>query len=165
MRALVADRDSTSRRAIVAALRCAGYLTHVTTGATRALKAVRRVRPDVVVVDPADEETVTQLRSLTDSPIIVVAAPCDSWGKVAALDAGADDYLAKPVDPAELLARVRAALRRARPPAASRAPIVTPDFTVELDDRRWFRSDSSEVRLTPTEWRLVEVLTERAATS
>ncbi len=84
--------------------------------------------------------------------------------KVSALDAGADDYVTKPFGMDELMARLRAALRRATP--AEEAPVVeTPDFTIDLEAKRVLRADGTgpdedvvEVRLTPTEWHLVEVL-------
>ncbi len=76
--------------------------------------------------------------------------------KVAALDAGADDYVTKPFGMDELLARLRAALRRAAP-AGESANIVTPDFTVDLAAKR-VTSAQGEVRLTPTEWEIVEIL-------
>jgi len=76
--------------------------------------------------------------------------------KVAALDAGADDYVTKPFGMDELLARVRAALRRTAP-AEEEAVVVTPDFTIDLAAKKT-RRDGEEVRLTPTEWHIVEVL-------
>jgi two-component system KDP operon response regulator KdpE len=77
--------------------------------------------------------------------------------KVAALDAGADDYVTKPFGMDELLARLRAALRRAAPAGKEEATVTTRDFTVDLTAKRVAR-DSKEVRLTPTEWEIVEIL-------
>jgi two-component system KDP operon response regulator KdpE len=115
------------------------------------------------VVDPSgDIDAVADLRALTDIPIIVVSSSDEEWAKVAALDAGADDYITKPYGIEEMLARVRVVLRRCaryQPPDA--LPITTPDFTVDVADRRWLRSDGTEVRLTPTEWRLIEMLVRR----
>jgi len=161
-RVLVADGDGASRRAVVAALRFAGYSTNAVPEPRRAARAVRRLRPDVVIIDPASDDGVSELRAITNAPIIVIAPSGDAWGTVSALDAGADDYMAKPLNPEELLARIRLALRRAGPAVARRSPVSTRDFTVNVDDRRWFRADGSEVGLTPTEWRIVEVLIERA---
>ena len=89
-------------------------------------------------------------------PIIVLSVREGERDKVAALDAGADDYVTKPFGMDELLARLRAALRRARP-AAEEAVIETPDFSVDLVARRVTVGDA-EVHLTPTEWGILEVL-------
>ena len=89
-------------------------------------------------------------------PVIVLSARHDSDDKVEALDAGADDYVTKPFGMDELLARLRAAVRRSaadQPPA----PVVTAAFTVDLAATQ-VRRDGEEVRLTPTEWRLLEAL-------
>ena len=96
------------------------------------------------------------LRGWTRVPIIVLSVREREADKVAALDAGADDYVTKPFGMDELLARLRAALRRAAP-AEEEAVVETPDFTVDLTDKRVIR-DGNEVRLTPTEWQIVEVL-------
>jgi two-component system, OmpR family, KDP operon response regulator KdpE len=76
---------------------------------------------------------------------------------VAALDAGADDYVTKPFGMDELLARLRAAVRRSAGPAADEPVVTTPDFTVDLAAKRVIR-DGADVRLTPTEWQLLEIL-------
>jgi two-component system, OmpR family, KDP operon response regulator KdpE len=159
---VVADADGASRRGVTAALRFGGHTVHAVRETARAASAVRRIRPDAVIVNPVGAAaTVVELRCVTDAPIIVVATSGDPSDKVSALDAGADDYLVAPVDPDELLARLRVALRHHGRDGAERAPIVTPDFVAHLADRRWFLTDGSEVRLTPMEWRLVEVLAER----
>ena len=94
-------------------------------------------------------------------PILILSARDDRGNKVAALDAGADDYVTKPFDMEELLARLRAALRRGAV-AAEEAPIVeTDDFTVDLQAKR-VTSPAGEIRLTPTEWHLVETLVRNA---
>jgi two-component system, OmpR family, KDP operon response regulator KdpE len=103
-------------------------------------------------------EVIKGVRGWTATPIIVLSA----WGqenqKVAALDAGADDYVTKPFGMDELLARLRAAVRRGAPSAAQARPVVaTEHFTVDLSAKRVTR-DGSDVRLTPTEWQLLEVL-------
>ncbi len=160
---VVADRDGASRRAIASALRSAGYEVEAVREPSRTFQAVRRLRPVAVIVDPSGAEGVlAQLRCVSDAPVIVIAASNDSWEKVSALDAGADDYLAKPLALEELLARVRVALRRAKAAAPDQRPVMTDDFTIHIGDRRWLRPDGTEVKLTPTEWRLVEVLVDRA---
>ena len=96
------------------------------------------------------------LRGWTQVPIVVLSVREGERDKVAALDAGADDYVTKPFGMDELLARLRASLRRATP-SGDEAQIVTPDFTVDLAAKRVVRGDA-EVRLTPTEWEIVEIL-------
>jgi two-component system KDP operon response regulator KdpE len=96
------------------------------------------------------------LRGWTHVPILVLSVREAERDKVAALDAGADDYVTKPFGMDELLARLRAALRRAAP-ADEAAEVVTPDFTVDLAAKRVLRG-SQEVRLTPTEWEILEIL-------
>jgi two-component system KDP operon response regulator KdpE len=89
-------------------------------------------------------------------PIIVLSVRESERDKVAALDAGADDYVTKPFGMDELLARLRAALRRARP-AAEEPVITTPDFSIDLAAKRVARG-GQEIHLTPTEWGILEVL-------
>ena len=100
------------------------------------------------------------LRGWTSVPIIVLSVREGEGDKVAALDAGADDYVTKPFGMDELLARLRAALRRAAP-AEEEAVVETADFTVDLAAKR-VRGADGEVRLTPTEWHVVEVLVRNA---
>ena len=101
-------------------------------------------------------EVIHGVRGWTATPIIVLSV----WGaehqKVAALDAGADDYVTKPFGMDELLARLRAAVRRASPSPTSPS-WQHPDFTVDLAAKRVTR-DGADVRLTPTEWQLLEIL-------
>jgi two-component system KDP operon response regulator KdpE len=112
---------------------------------------------DLGLPDMDGTEVIHGVRGWTSIPIIVLSA----WGqenqKVAALDAGADDYVTKPFGMDELLARLRAAVRRAAP--APEAPVVaTADFTVDLAAKQVVRPDGSAVRLTPTEWQVLEIL-------
>jgi two-component system KDP operon response regulator KdpE len=101
------------------------------------------------------------LRGWTQTPIIVLSARGGEADKVLALDAGADDYVTKPFGMDELLARLRAALRRGTP--AESLPVVsTPAFTVDLAAKTVERPDGSTVRLTPTEWHVLEVLVRNA---
>ncbi len=101
-------------------------------------------------------EVIRGLRGWSTVPIVVLSVRDGERDKVAALDAGADDYVTKPFGMDELMARLRAALRRATP-AAEEPVVETPDFTIDLAAKRVHR-DGAEVRLTPTEWHLVEVL-------
>jgi two-component system KDP operon response regulator KdpE len=103
---------------------------------------------------------VRSLRGWTDTPIILAAREAQA-DKVAALDAGADDYLTKPFGMDELMARLRAALRRTGSSVAEPV-IATPDFSVDLNAKR-VTTSAGEVRLTPTEWHLMDVLVRNAA--
>jgi len=159
---LVVDPDRAVRRSVGAALRDRGYGVEVVRQLSGVAGAVRRHRPDVVIIDPTSggaEVVLRRLHGLTDAPIIVLAPSDDAWDKIAALDAGADDYVSKPFNVEEVLARLRVALRRS-PIGADPGPppIVTTSFTVDVDDRRWLGQDGVEVRLTPVEWRIVEIL-------
>ncbi len=100
------------------------------------------------------------LRGWSRVPIIVLSVRESEAAKVAALETGADDYVTKPFGMDELVARLRAAIRRAAP-AEETAVVETPDFTIDLAAKRVSR-DGDEVRLTPTEWHLVEVLVRNA---
>jgi two-component system KDP operon response regulator KdpE len=114
----------------------------------------------VVVTDLLDVETrdaVDEIRARTDVPILVVSRNAEESDKVRVLDAGADDYLIQPYGIEEMLARLRASLRRFER-ASDDAPIVTDDFTAYVHDRRLVATDGSEPRLTATEWKLLEVL-------
>jgi two-component system KDP operon response regulator KdpE len=101
------------------------------------------------------------LRGWTSVPIVILSARDDRANKVAALDAGADDYVTKPFDMEELLARLRAALRRSSTGAAEEPIVETDDFTVDLGAKR-VTAAAGEIRLTPTEWHLVETLVRNA---
>ena len=97
------------------------------------------------------------LRGWTSIPIIVLSARDGQAAKVEALDAGADDYVTKPFGMDELLARIRAALRRAAPEPGA-AVVRTADFTIDLAAKRLTTTAAGDVRLTPTEWHMLEVL-------
>jgi two-component system KDP operon response regulator KdpE len=135
----------------------------VTTAAdgTSGLAAMARDRPDVLILDLGlpdmdGTEVIRGVRGWTSTPIIVLSAWGQESQKVAALDAGADDYVTKPFGMDELLARLRAAVRRAAP--AADAPVVTTEhFTIDLSAKRVTLGES-DVRLTPTEWQILEVL-------
>jgi two-component system KDP operon response regulator KdpE len=127
-----------------------------------AVEYLRTQRPDVVLLDlglPGVDgiDVIHGLRGWTSVPIVVLSARDAEQIKVAALDAGADDYVTKPFSINELLARLRASLRRHR--AAPDDPEVeTAHFTIDFVARRVIQSDSTVVHLTPTEWQIVEQL-------
>jgi len=158
---LIFDTDPLSRRRTISAMRYGGFEAKIAHTGQEAHRLLRRNRYAGVIVDPGTggdaPSLIEELRAQTDAPIIAISASDDQQYKVALLDGGADDYVIRPFDPEELLARLRAVLRRVATIEETR-PIVTADFTMHLADRRLFRSDETEVVLSPTEWKLVEVL-------
>jgi two-component system, OmpR family, KDP operon response regulator KdpE len=160
-RVLVVDDEPQIRRALGINLRARGYDVDLAPDGENALDVAARNHPDVVVLDlglPGIDgvDVIRGLRGWSQVPIVVLSVRDAEGDKVAALDAGADDYVTKPFGMDELLARLRAALRRTAP--AEEEPLVeTTDFTIDLAGKK-VRRDGDEVRLTPTEWHLVEVL-------
>jgi two-component system KDP operon response regulator KdpE len=159
----VVDDEPQILRAVGTNLRARGYDVDLAATGEDALQLAAANHPDLVVVDlglPGIDgvEVVRSLRGWSSVPIVILSAREAEAVKVAALDAGADDYVTKPFGMDELLARVRAALRRATP--IDEAPVVvTEAFSVDLAAKRVTRGrDGGEVRLTPTEWHVVEVL-------
>jgi two-component system KDP operon response regulator KdpE len=160
-RVLVVDDEPQILRALGINLRARGYDVDLAPDGERALDMAARNHPDVVVLDlglPGIDgvDVIRGLRGWSQVPIVVLSVRDAEHDKVAALDAGADDYVTKPFGMDELLARLRAALRRTAP-AEEEALIETNDFTIDLAAKK-VRRDGEEVRLTPTEWHLVEVL-------
>jgi two-component system KDP operon response regulator KdpE len=160
-RVLVVDDEPQIRRALGINLRARGYDVDLAESGEQGLDLAARHHPDVVVLDlglPGMDgvEVIQGLRGWSRVPVIVLSVRDAEAAKVAALDAGADDFVTKPFGMDELLARLRAALRRATP-AEEEAVVETPDFTIDLAAKRVTRA-GEEVRLTPTEWHLVEVL-------
>jgi two-component system, OmpR family, KDP operon response regulator KdpE len=160
-RVLVVDDESPLLRALGTNLRARGYQVDLAPTGEEALQLAARHRPDAVILDLGlpgitGIEVIEGLRGWTAVPVIILSARGAEHDKVAALDAGADDYVTKPFGMDELLARLRAALRR-NAPAPESAVIETPDFTVDLAAKR-VTGPEGEVRLTPTEWGLVELL-------
>ena len=160
-RILCIEDEPTLLRTLGANLRARGYDIDLATSGEIGLEVAAAKRPDIVIVDLglpkiSGLEVIRSLRHWTRVPIIVLSARDTEFDKVGALDAGADDYVSKPFGMGELLARIRAALRRVTP--TDESPIVqTSHFTVDLVARR-VTGTSGEVKLTPIEWNLVEVL-------
>ena len=158
---LVVDDDPYLLRALRITLRAHGYDVTAASDGRSALLAAARIPPALIVLDLGlpdmdGTEVLAKLRSWTQAPVLVLSARHGSDDKVQALDAGADDYITKPFGLDELLARLRALLRRSADP--EHEPVVTTDaFTVDLGKRRVTR-DGEDVRLTPTEWKMLEVL-------
>jgi two-component system, OmpR family, KDP operon response regulator KdpE len=164
-RVLVVDDEPPILRALGTNLRARGYAVDLAPTGEEALALAARHRPDAVILDLglpglSGLEVIDGLRGWSAVPILVLSARGAERDKVAALDAGADDYVTKPFGMDELLARLRASLRR-NAPAPEAAVVETPDFAVDLAAKR-VRQGDDEVRLTPTEWGLVEVLVRNA---
>ncbi len=161
-RVLIVEDEPQLRRALTINLRAHRYDVEAVADGAGALRAAAASPPDLVILDLGlpdmdGEEVVGGLRGWTQIPIIILSARDTQHDKVSALDAGADDYLTKPFGMDELLARMRAAVRRAQP--HENAPVITTEtFTIDLAAKRVTRGQN-EVRLTPTEWHLLEVLT------
>ncbi len=164
-RILVVDDDRQLLRALRINLSARGYEVVLAPDGVTALTAAGKQPPDLAIVDLGlpdmdGVDVVEGLRGWSRVPIIVLSARHLEQAKVRALDAGADDYVTKPFGMDELMARVRAGLRRGTP--VEQAPVVTtPAFTVDLAARRVTRDDA-DVRLTPTEWHVLEVLVRNA---
>jgi len=158
---LIALHDSTMRRTLATVLHDGGYEALPAADGRHALALAAARRPDLVVLDidmpDADGlELIANLRGWTSVPIIALSAGAGEAEKVAALDAGASDYLTKPFGIAELMARIRAALRTKQAEREQPA-IITPDFTLDLAARRARRGDD-DVQLTQIEWEIVRFL-------
>jgi two-component system, OmpR family, KDP operon response regulator KdpE len=164
-RVLVVDDEPQIARALAINLRARHYEVDVAPNGEAALALAAERLPDVVVLDlglPGVDgfDVIRGLRGWSQVPILVLSARQDSADKVEALDLGADDYVTKPFGMDELLARLRAAVRRGAP-GEDLPTVATDDFTVDLAARRVTR-DGADVRLTPTEWHLLEVLVRNA---
>ncbi|MCX4783484.1 response regulator [Streptomyces sp. NBC_01264] len=164
-RVLVVDDEPQIVRALVINLKARKYEVDAAADGASALELAAARHPDVVVLDLGlpdmdGVEVIKGLRGWTRVPILVLSARHSSDEKVEALDAGADDYVTKPFGMDELLARLRAAVRRAEPGAGAgedEVVVETGTFTVDLAAKKAVRA-GRDVRLTPTEWHLLEVL-------
>ena len=171
-RVLVVDDEPQILRALRINLRVRDYQVDVAATGTEALQMAARHPPDLVILDLGlpdldGMEVIQGLRGWTKAPIIVLSGRADSLDKVEALDAGADDYITKPFGVEELLARMRAAVRRTGT-AEDLPRIKLGDLIVDLAAKRVTRqaavpagghaAQPDDIRLTPTEWHLLEVL-------
>ncbi|MET9912850.1 response regulator [Streptomyces sp. NPDC006476] len=163
-RVLVVEDDPQLVRALVINLQARKYGVDAAPDGATALRLAAAHQPDVVMLDLGlpDMDGIDVLKALrgwTRVPVLVLSARQGSEEKVAALDAGADDYITKPFNMNELLARLRAAVRRTEdtPLAPETTLVETGDFSIDLFAKKVVR-DGRDVRLTPTEWRLLEIL-------
>lgn len=160
---LLIDDEPSIVRALRINLGARGYDVHFAYDGATGLSIMARERPDVVIVDLGlpdvdGVDVIRGIRGWSSAPIIALTARDQEPEKVVALDAGADDYVTKPFGMNELLARVRAAERRARPQPSSEPFVKTAHFTVDLTAKQVRAIDGAAVRLTPTEWHIVDVL-------
>jgi len=161
-RILVVDDEPQIVRALGINLKALGYRVDTAASGEEALRKAANHRPDTVILDlglPGIDgiEVIRGLRGWTMVPIIVLSVRDAEREKIAALDAGADDYVTKPFGMGELLARLRAALRR-ESAAEDDLPVVETDhFVIDLSTKR-VTAAGEEIRLTPTEWGIVEML-------
>ncbi|WP_210585927.1 response regulator [Streptomyces sp. GESEQ-35] len=163
-RVLVVEDDPQLVRALVINMQARQYGVDAAPDGATALRLAAARQPDVVMLDLGlpdmdGVDVIRALRGWTRVPILVLSARQASDEKVAALDAGADDYVTKPFSMDELMARLRAAVRRTEDgPATSETTLVETDgFTIDLLAKKAVRG-GRDVRLTPTEWHLLEIL-------
>ena len=169
-RVLVVDDEPQILRALRINLRVRNYDVDMAATGSQALEVAAKHPPDLVILDLGlpdldGVQVIEGLRGWTQAPIIVLSGRADSTDKVEALDAGADDYVTKPFGMEELLARMRAAVRRTGP-GTSEPRVRLGHLVVDLAAKRVIRdsaddadgADGPDIRLTPTEWHLLEVL-------
>lgn len=165
LRVLVADDERAIRRLLQISLTAHGHTVYEANNGQQTLTAAVHFRPDIIILDLglpdiAGIEVIHRLREWTQTPIIILSVRDRETDKITALDAGADDYLTKPFNLGELLARMRVVLRRTGP--KEDIPIFTSGaLTVDLA-RRIVRVDKREVQLTPTEYDLLKLLVTHA---
>ncbi len=160
---LLIDDDRNLLLTLRISLAARGYQVFTARTGAAGLRAAAARHPAVVVLDiglpdVSGFEVLKALRGWMTAPVLVLSGRSDPRDKVEALDAGADDYLTKPFDLEELLARLRTVVRRATAPAEIAEPVVeTAAFTVDLWAKKVIKN-GCEVRLTPTEWSILEML-------
>lgn len=161
-RILIVEDEHELARALRINFRARRYDVDIADTAAVALDLVARNSPDLVLLDLTlpdldGLDVIRGLRGWSEVPVVVLSAREAQWDKVDALDAGADDYVTKPFGMDELLARIRAALRRSGG-QPTQAVVETTSFRVDLAAKKALGPNGADVRLTPTEWHLLEVL-------
>lgn len=164
IKVLVVEDDAQLVRALRINLEARKFEVETASDGKTALRLAATRKPDAILLDlglPDMDgiDVIKEVRETSGVPILVLSARHTSEEKIRALDAGADDYVTKPFSMDELLARLRAAVRRREVAAPSHevAVVTTDEFTVDLIAKKVVRNDRS-VRLTPTEWHLLEIL-------
>ena len=164
---LLVDDEVSIQRAMAPLLRSRGYGVTVVGSGREALDAFERERPDLIILDLGlpdmdGVDVCRQVRNRSDTPIVVLSARGAEKDKIAALDQGADDYVTKPFGPEELMARVRAALRRSLGRETTlHGQLTRGDLTIDFDRHRVQRA-GAEIRLTPKEFELLALLVTHA---
>jgi len=164
-RVLVVDDETSIRRYLRAALSAQGFAIYEATNGQEAVNAVIANRPDIIILDlglPDFDgiEVTRRLREWSQTPIIILSVREAESDKIAALDAGADDYLTKPFSSGELMARMRVAMRRLA--SKSDEPVLQVD-NLKIDlSRRLVTVDEKEISLTPTEYDILRLLLQNA---
>jgi len=164
-RVLVVDDETSIRRYLRAALGAQGLTVYESATGLEAINAVLTHRPDIIILDlglPDIDgiEVTRRLREWSQIPIIILSVREDEQDKIAALDAGADDYLTKPFGTGELLARMRVALRKK--PSTLNEPVFQADGLMLDFSRRVVMVNEKEIQLTPTEYDLLKTLVNHA---
>jgi two-component system KDP operon response regulator KdpE len=159
---LIVEDEASMRRVLAINLRARGYQVHTAPDGTTALAMAATAQPDVVLLDLGlpdldGVEVIRRLRRTSHTPIIILSARDAQQDKVRGLDAGADDYVTKPFGMDELVARIRAAGRRAHPDGPRQELVTAGELTIDLR-RGQVQRHGTEVRLTPTEWHLLQAL-------
>ncbi len=159
---LVVDDDPHIVRALAITLKGQGYTVVTATDGQSALHSAAQRPISVMILDLGlpdmdGKAVISALREWSSVPILVLSARHGSSDKVEALDAGADDYITKPFGLDELLARLRALLRRRNDSSEEVTLVTTSSFTVDLDKRQITKS-GVDVRMTPTEWNILDIL-------
>ncbi len=159
---LVVDDEPALARALEINLKAHGWRVTTAADGRGALDAVASVHPDIVLLDLGlpdldGMEVIEGIRGWTNVPIVVLSARQLGEDKVGALDMGADDYITKPFAMQELMARLRAALRRSAAPEAEHEPLKIGDLVIDFARKRVTRN-GDDVSLTPTEWAFIDLL-------
>jgi len=164
LRVLIVDDDPQIRRAVRTGLQARGYNVLTAGNGETALDQLATEAVDLVILDLSlpgldGQEVIRRLRGFSDVPVLILSVRESQDDKIAALDAGADDYVTKPFSIGELLARMRAVERRAHPEGSTDATAVLRFGDLEVDlARQLVESGGRQVRLTPTEYRLLEAM-------